>query len=92
MFYVITYDISDDKRRNKLAKILKDFGERVQFSVFECNLNDKLLERFLKRAEKVMDIKEDSLRVYELTEEQKQKVKVYGKGKVIEDDKDVYIV
>ena len=35
MHYTVAYDITDDKRRNKVAKILKDFGKRVQYSVFE---------------------------------------------------------
>ena len=32
MHYTVAYDITDDKRRNKVAKILKDFGSRIQFS------------------------------------------------------------
>ena len=36
MFYVICYDIPDNRRRNQLAKELKGFGTRVQYSVFEA--------------------------------------------------------
>lgn len=39
--YVISYDISNDRRRNKIAKILLDYGRRVQYSVFECEMNQK---------------------------------------------------
>lgn len=39
MFYIISYDIPDDGRRNKLAKVLKGFGTRVQYSVFEAHRN-----------------------------------------------------
>ena len=39
VFYVISYDIPDDRRRNQLAKVLKGFGTRVQYSVFEAHLN-----------------------------------------------------
>ncbi len=53
---VITYDISDDLRRNLVHKILKDYGVRVQYSVFECRLRreDYLilkckLEKIIKR-------------------------------------------
>jgi len=38
MLYVISYDIPDDERRLKVAKILLDFGRRVQYSVFEAHL------------------------------------------------------
>lgn len=92
MFCLVTYDISDDRRRTRLAKMLKDYGERVQYSVFECNLNDKLLNNMKKRAEKLLDKELDSLRIYKLTDLQKQEVEIIGNGKVIEDDKDTYIV
>ncbi len=36
--YAIVYDISDDKERGKVDKILKGFGFRVQKSVYECML------------------------------------------------------
>ncbi|GAH67947.1 unnamed protein product, partial [marine sediment metagenome] len=32
MFYIISYDIPDDKRRQEIAKILLNFGDRVQYS------------------------------------------------------------
>jgi CRISPR-associated endonuclease Cas2 len=35
---LVSYDIPDDRRRTKLAHTLKDFGQRVQYSVFECLL------------------------------------------------------
>ncbi|MFW0884731.1 CRISPR-associated endonuclease Cas2 [Candidatus Acidulodesulfobacterium sp. H_13] len=47
MFCIISYDTSNDRKRNKIAKTLIDFGTRVQYSVFEYVINDKLL---IKRA------------------------------------------
>ena len=44
MFYVVSYDMPDDRKRTKMAKNLLDFGTRVQYSVFECILDDKRLE------------------------------------------------
>ena len=38
MYLVVSYDIHDDKRRNSIHKVLKNFGERIQFSVFECDM------------------------------------------------------
>lgn len=40
---VIAYDISSNKRRAKISTILKKFGFRVQYSVFEATLNRKTL-------------------------------------------------
>ena len=39
--YLVTYDISDDKRREHVFKLLRDQGDHVQFSVFMCELNDR---------------------------------------------------
>ena len=43
MYVLISYDIVDDKRRLKVMKFLKDFGKRVQLSVFECHLTEEQL-------------------------------------------------
>lgn len=36
--YLVCYDISDDKRLRRVFKICKNFGNHLQFSVFECDL------------------------------------------------------
>lgn len=56
MFYIISYDIPDDKRRNRTAKILLDFGKRVQYSVFECILDNALFEKLIARLKEVTEI------------------------------------
>lgn len=43
--YLVCYDISDDKRLARVAKAMKGFGDRVQFSVFECQLTKADLVR-----------------------------------------------
>lgn len=43
-FYLISYDIPDDKRRTKIAHLLEGYGERVQYSVFEVWATEKELE------------------------------------------------
>lgn len=35
-FYVLAYDLSDDRRRAKIARLMESMGERVQGSVFEA--------------------------------------------------------
>lgn len=43
--YLITYDIRDDKRLRKVHRTMKNFGDHLQYSVFECQLSDsELLE------------------------------------------------
>ncbi len=69
MQIVVSYDIVEDKKRTKLAKTLLNFGTRVQYSVFECNLNKKQLQEMKKQALKFVDEKKDSLRIYRLCDE-----------------------
>ncbi|HOT98551.1 MAG TPA: CRISPR-associated endonuclease Cas2, partial [bacterium] len=39
MLYLVSYDIIDNAKRIRLAKKLQDYGQRVQYSVFECSLD-----------------------------------------------------
>jgi CRISPR-associated protein Cas2 len=65
MRYVIAYDITNDRQRDRLANLLLDYGDRVQKSVFEAELSAEELKEVLARAAKYLD-GEDSLRVYPL--------------------------
>lgn len=40
VFCVVAYDIHDDRKRNRISKILEKYGTRVNFSVFECMFTD----------------------------------------------------
>ena len=64
MNVVITYDISEDKRRTKIHKILKSYGQWMQFSVFECNLTDTEFARLRLRLNKLIKPEQDSIRFY----------------------------
>ncbi len=62
---LVCYDVRDDKRYRKVFKIVKGAGERVQYSVFRCRLDDLETERLRWRLAKVM-APEDSLLVLDL--------------------------
>ena len=66
MFYVISYDIPNDRRRSQLAKVLKGFGTRVQYSVFEAHLNRRQYEELKCAVDRVIDSSADSVRYYVL--------------------------
>ena len=91
MFYLVSYDIPDDKRRTKLAKSIKDFGNRVQYSVFECNLDGALLDEMISRIEEIVDPAEDSVRIYTLCAACERIIRIIGTGEVTKDE-DVYIL
>ncbi len=91
MFYSICYDIRDDHRRLQVAKVLKDYGERVQYSVFEANLSAEELDRLKGRLIPLLNRKEDSLRLYPLCSACLARVEIPGSG-VITQDPDIIII
>lgn len=62
--WLLAYDISDDKVRTAVEKMLLRQGERVQLSVFECYMNPESLRRLLADAAPLLDPSSDSLRAY----------------------------
>ncbi len=90
-FYLITYDVPDDKRRLKVAKKLEALGERVQYSVFEAWLTRRELETLKKQLGKILNAREDSLRIYVLCADCRAKITTLGAGKVT-DPPDVVII
>ena len=65
-FYVVSYDIPDDRRRGKVHKMLSGFGEWQQYSLFECFLTAKQYLRLEDRLRALTDAQEDRVRVYRL--------------------------
>lgn len=83
-YMVISYDISDDRKRNKVANILEDYGKRVQYSVFECRLDEKTLAELIDKL-KPFPERNDSIRVYQICEACLKRVILLGKGKMAEE-------
>ena len=81
MFYVIVYDITDDKRRKKVADLLEGYGARVQYSVFECVLNKGQYRQLKNCLIKCINLEEDSIRIYPIVKNTLHKVENWGKGK-----------
>lgn len=84
MFIVVSYDISDNKRRTRIAKTLEDYGARVQYSVFEVNLESKQVDKMRARLKKLIEESEDSVRFYTLCQACFKQVEVLGQGKPVE--------
>lgn len=91
LYVVISYDITDDRRRNRVCHELKNYGEHIQFSVFECLLDNENLERLAKWLGRIIDLNEDSVRIYCLCNRCRRMITILGAGKVCEDE-DVYVV
>lgn len=65
MFYLVCFDIVDDRIRYRAVKILKSYGVRVQKSVFECSaLTEEQFLKMKQRLEDCIENTEDSVRYY----------------------------
>ena len=69
MDILIAYDIADAHgsgaaRLRRIAQVCEKYGQRVQFSVFECRLSPERLARLIGEIEDVIDSKRDSVIVY----------------------------
>ena len=92
MFLVVSYDIPDDKRRTRVAKTLEDYGTRVQYSVFEVNLEAKHVRKMRDRLEQVIEKKEDSIRFYTLCGACYKGIDVLGVGRPAEQPAEALII
>ncbi|MDQ2714328.1 MAG: CRISPR-associated endonuclease Cas2 [Chloroflexota bacterium] len=84
-FYVIAYDIPDDRRRTKVHKILSGFGTWTQYSLFECFLSRKELVQLKAKLAKHLEEKQDSIRFYPLCANCIEKVETVGSEPPVED-------
>ncbi|WP_286819517.1 CRISPR-associated endonuclease Cas2 [Desulfobacter sp. UBA2225] len=66
IFYVVAYDVKSDKKRKKISELLEEWGVRVNFSVFECEIPRKALSPLKKKIEALINPKSDSVLYYPL--------------------------
>lgn len=88
MDILVTYDVNTmtkqgRSRLRRVAKLCEGHGQRVQFSVFECTVNDAQLEVFRARLLKATEPSEDSLRIYTLRGGRKGCVQSYGRDQYV---------
>lgn len=74
---VVAYDISDDRRRGKVALTLLSFGARIQGSVYELWLDERRLERMWAAIGKLI-VAEDLVRCYVLCSACETRIRSYG--------------
>jgi CRISPR-associated protein Cas2 len=78
LLYIVTYDIPCDKRRKKVSDLLEGYGQRVQYSVFECALPETKYLELCRRLKKKLKVGEDSVRIYPLSGHTLTQVEVWG--------------
>jgi len=83
MLVIVTYDVSvvaeeGPRRLRRVAKICERYGQRVQKSVFECQVDEMQFEELERILVAEIDLDVDNLRFYRITEPRELRVKQYG--------------
>ena len=78
MLSLVGYDICEPKRLQRVAKVCEDFGVRVQYSIFECRLDEARFETFWNRLVGEIDPKEDRLVAYQIDARSAQRTRTAG--------------
>lgn len=78
LFVVIAYDVCDDRRRARVCRELGAYGQRVEYSVFECWLSPLALSRLQQALAGIVDLEEDRIRYYILCKECRRKTVAVG--------------
>lgn len=91
MFVLVSYDVSTispggQRRLRRVAKICKNFGQRVQFSVFECIVDPAQWAVLRQKLIDEIRLEEDSLRFYYLGSNWKHRVEHVGAKKSIDQE------
>lgn len=92
--YLVSYDITSDRRRRRIANLLENYGKRIQYSVFECDLDEKRYQKLYQEiARETMDMTDGSVRFYYLCANCMPKMRLIGQEKpsVFKEDKVIVI-
>jgi len=91
IFILVAYDIIEDKRRQKVANILEDYGERIQYSVFECWITREYFKIMRDRILEVIEEQEDKVNFYFLCDSCLKKKEYLGRQEIFQ-EVEVYII
>jgi CRISPR-associated protein Cas2 len=88
MWIIVAYDGNTEtkegrRRLRRVAQVCKNYGQRVQKSVFECQVNEMKFEQLRRRLLKEINKDLDNLRLYRLIEPREQHVETYGQSRTV---------
>ena len=83
MQYVVCYDIADDRRRDRVAQALLDYGPRAQESVFVANLDEELAAKMMARLERLVDSQFDRVHIFQVCAACAARTTVLGTAEIV---------
>jgi CRISPR-associated protein Cas2 len=91
MIMIVAYDIADDKRLIRVAKVMLDYGVRVQKSIFEVSVTPALFREIKERVEKIIVAEEDGVKYFPLCERCAGTAEIIGQGQFTDPDREYYV-
>lgn len=91
MNMIVAYDIADERRLVKIARIVSDYGVRVQKSIFEVTADHGILEEMKARVEGIIVPEEDGVKYFPLCGRCAETVEIIGQGLFTDPDEEYYI-
>jgi len=82
--YIVTYDIKDPKRLRKVFRLMRGYGEWLQYSVFQCRLSAVRRAEMHATLEELMNLKEDHVLILDLGIADNLDLRVTSLGKAFE--------
>ena len=89
-FVVVVYDIPSDRVRTRVCNTLKDYGDHVQLSVFECVLDEDTYVELKNTLEEITGEHEVMLRLYKICHACVERSEIIGSGSFAR-DVDIYV-
>jgi CRISPR-associated protein Cas2 len=90
--YIVTYDISDDRRWRRVFRLMKGYGRWLQLSVFQCRLSARRRVEMARRLEELIHNSEDHVLILDLGPADKVDPRVESLGKTFESVKRAAVV
>jgi len=91
MNMIIAYDIADPKRLSRIARIMMDYGTRVQKSIFEATVSRTSFSEMKRRIEETIEDAEDGVKYFPLCQRCSGTVEIIGQGIYLDPDAEYYI-
>ncbi len=89
---IVAYDIADPRRLNRVAKVVKDYGTRVQKSIFEVDVDDRRFTEMKARIEELIEASEDGVKYFPLCEKCAGTVEIIGQGVFVDPDEEYAVL
>jgi len=86
MNMIVAYDIADPRRLAKIARLMLDYGQRVQKSIFEVSVTPPVFQQMTAHVEEIIECEEDGVKYFPLCEECSGTVEIIGQGNFVDPD------